>query len=185
MRVRLWAVTGALVVAGAVAAVGAQEPAPGRRGERMGRLDSATLQADLGLSAEQAAQLTKLRDEGRKQAIRQRADLAIARIELEEAMDAPTVDEKVVAARVKAVSDLSASALQARTNHRLAMRRLLTPEQQEKMKQLMRQGRTERAGARPGRRSGRPGWHGPRPPAGPGGPWSDAIEDPAGPEPER
>ena len=93
----------------------------------MGRPDPATIQAELGLSADQAAQLKKLRDDGRKQAIRQRADLAIARIELEEAMDAPSVDEKLVAARVKAVSDLQASSLKARTDQRLAMRRLLTP----------------------------------------------------------
>ncbi len=41
-----------------------------------GRPDRAAIQAELGLSAEQAAQLKKLRIEGRKQAIRQRADLA-------------------------------------------------------------------------------------------------------------
>jgi Spy/CpxP family protein refolding chaperone len=147
----------------------------------MGRVAPAAIQAELSLSNEQAAQLKKLRDDGRKQAIRQRADLAIARIELEEAMDAPSVDEKLVGARVKAVSDLEASSLQARTSQRLAMRRLLTPEQQEKMKQLMRQGRMERAGARREHRQGRPGWPGQRP--GPGGPWSDAIEEQ--PEPQR
>jgi Spy/CpxP family protein refolding chaperone len=185
MRVKLLAVTGALVVAGAVAAAGAQEPGAARREGRMGRPDPAALQAELGLSPDQAAQLKKLRDDGRKQAIRLRADLAIARIELEEAMDAPSVDEKLVAARVKAVSDLEASSLQARTNQRLAMRRLLTPEQQEKMKQLVRQGRVERAGARQGRRSGRQGSSGSRPPAGPGGPWSGGSEDHPEPEPQR
>ena len=183
MRVQLLVVTGALVVAGAVAAVGAQERGPARRAERVGRRDPAAIQAELGLSADQAAQLKKLRDDGRKQAIRQRADLAIARIDLEEAMDASSVDEKVVAARLKAVSDLQASSLKARTDQRLAMRRLLTPEQQEKMKQLMRQGRTERAGARQGRRPGR--HQALRPPAGPGGPWSNEIEDLPAPEPER
>ena len=183
MRVQLLAVTGALVVAGAVAVVGAQERGPAPRAERMGRPDPAAIQAELGLSADQAAQLKKLRVDGRKQAIRQHADLAIARIELQEAMDAPSVDDKIVAARVEAVSDLQAASLKARTDQRLAMRRLLTPEQQEKMKQLMREGRMERAGARQGRRQGRPGSHGPRPPAGPGGPWSDEVDDP--PEPER
>ena len=185
MRVKMLAVAGALVVAGAVAVVAAQEPGPGRRAGRMGRPDPAAIQAELGLSADQAAQLKKIRDDGRKQAIRQRADLAIARIELEEAMDAPSVDDKLVAARVKAVSDLQASSLQSRTNQRLAMRRLLTPEQQEKMKQLMRQGRMERAGARQQRRSGRPGSPGMRPPVGPGGPWSDATPDEPESEPER
>ncbi len=187
MRVQLWAVTGALVVAGAVVAVAAQEPGPARREGRMGRPDPAAIQAELGLSADQAAQLKKLRDDGRKQAIRQRADLAIARIELQEAMDAPSVDDKLVAARVKAVSDLQAASLKARTDQRLAMRRLLTPEQQEKMKQLRQQGRMERAGARQQRRPGRPGSQGQgmRPPAGSGGPWSDDVLDLPEPEPER
>ncbi len=180
MRFQRLAVAGTLVAAGAVA-VWAQEPGPGRRGEWTGRPDPARLQAELGLTADQAAQLKKLRDDGRKQAIRQRADLSIARIELEEAMDASTVDEKLVAARVKAVSDLEASALQARTNQRLAMRRVLTPEQQEKMKQLKRQGRMERATQRQGRRSGRPGAPGPRPPAGPGGPSADETDELAEP----
>jgi Spy/CpxP family protein refolding chaperone len=179
MRVQRLAVAGALMVAGAVGIVAAQERGPERR---QGRPDPAAIQAELGLSADQAAQLKKLRDEGRKQAIRQRADLAIARIELEEAMNAPSVDDKVVAARVKAVSDLQASSLQSRTNQRLAMRRLLTPEQREKMKQLMRQGRMERAGARHQRRLGSQGM---RPPVGPGGPWSDEIDEQPEFEPER
>jgi Spy/CpxP family protein refolding chaperone len=179
MRIKLLAVAGTLAVAGAVAVVAAQERGPAGR---PGRPDPAAIQAELGLSADQAAQLKKLRDEGRKQAIRQHADLAIARIELEEAMDAPSVDEKVVAARVKAVSDLEASSLKARTDERLAMRRLLTPEQQEKMRHLMRRGRMERAGARGERRMGHRGPQAARPP---GGPWSDEIEDLPAPEPER
>jgi Spy/CpxP family protein refolding chaperone len=65
-------------------------------------------------------------------------------------MDAATVDEKAVAAKVKAISDLEGAALQARTSQQLAMRRLLTPEQQEKMKQLAPRGRGDR-GPRPGR----------------------------------
>ena len=185
MRVQLLAVTGALVVAGAVAVVGAQERSPVRRAERVGRPDPAAIQAELGLSADQAAQLKKLRADGRKQAIRQRADLAIARIELEELMDAQSVDEKAVAAQVKAISDLEASSLKARTDQRLAMRRLLTPEQQEKMQQLRRQGHMERAGARRQRHQGRPGLQAPHPPAGAGGPWSHEVEDLPEPEPER
>jgi len=182
MRVQILAVAGALVVAGAVAVVTAQERGPARR---QGRPHLAAIQAELGLSAEQAAQLKKLRADGRKQAIRQRADLAIARIELEELMDASSVDEKAVAARVKAVSDLEASSLKARTDQRLAMRRLLSPEQQEKMKQLMRRGRMERVRARGERRPGRPGSPAPRPPAGPVGAWCDDGDALAAPETER
>jgi Spy/CpxP family protein refolding chaperone len=170
MRVTVLAGVGVLVVAGAVAVAAAQERP---RGTGV-RPDRAALQAELGLSAEQTAQIQKLRVEGRKQAIRLHADLAIARMELAEAMDAPTVDEKVVAAKVKAVSDLQAAALKARTDERLAMRRILTPEQQEKMKQLRQRNRQER-GPRAGRawRQRQPGMA--PPPPGPGGP---ALSEP-------
>jgi Spy/CpxP family protein refolding chaperone len=145
MRVRVLTFLGILAAAGmAVSAVAEERP---RREARPGL---AGLEAELGLSAEQAAQMRNLRAEGRKQAIRHRADVAIARLELEELMDARTVDEKAVAAKVKAISDLEAAALKARTDERLAMRRLLTPEQQEKLKQLGPRGRRGRA-ARPGR----------------------------------
>ena len=78
MRVQRLAVAGVLMVAGAVGVVAAQERGPERR---QGRPDPAAIQAELGLSPGQAAQLKKLREDGRKQAIRQRADLAIARID--------------------------------------------------------------------------------------------------------
>jgi Spy/CpxP family protein refolding chaperone len=117
--------------------------------------------------------MRNLRAEGRKQAIRHRADVAIARLELEELMDAKTVDEKAVAAKVKAISDLEAAALKARTDERLAMRRLLTPEQQEKLTQLAPRGWRGR-GARPGR-----AWRNRQPV--PGGP----AAGPPSPEPER
>jgi Spy/CpxP family protein refolding chaperone len=182
MRVQVLTAAGALAVAGTVLVAAAAQERP----RREGRPDRAAIQAELGLSADQAAQLKKLRIEGRKQAIRQHADLAIARLELAELMDAPTVDEKAVAAKVKAISDLQAAALKARTDERLAMRRLLSPEQQEKMKQLMQRNRRER-GPRPGPawRHRQPATGEAPPPPGPGGPWSDGDDGPPLPEPER
>ena len=185
MRMRMWAAAGALMVAGTVLVV-AQERGPGRAA---GRPDQARIEAELGLSPEQSAQLRKMRVEGRKQAIRQRADLAIARIELQELMDAPVVDQKAIDAKVKAVSELQTAALKARTEQRLALKRILTPEQQEKMKQLRQQRRAER-GARPerawrGRRPAGPAPGGTAPvPPGAGGPWGEEDEDQPAPEPQ-
>src|SRR5512134_350626 len=125
MRVQLMAAVAVVAVAGSVVA----QAARGRRAPR--RPDPAALRAELGLSDEQAAQMEKIGADGRKLAIRQRADLAIARIELEELMNAPVVDQKAIDARVKAVADLQAAQLKARTDQRLALRRILTPEQQE------------------------------------------------------
>ena len=125
----------------------------------------------------------------RKQAIRQRADLAIARLELEELVDAPVVDRKAIDAKVKAVADLQAAQLEARTEERLALRRILTPEQQQKMKQLARERRAERGRGRRGPGEAVPaGRATPLPPPGPGGPWSEGMDEddaPVSPEPER
>lgn len=137
------------------------------------------LQRELGLSDEQAAQLRQQWQAERKEAIRRGADAQIARMELEEALDAPTLDEKLVAARTKSVLDLQAAATKARVDRRLALRKLLTPEQQAKMRRmgLERRG-TGRAWRRHGRNAGRPGM----PPAGgpgggPGGPGGPAEDD--------
>jgi Spy/CpxP family protein refolding chaperone len=182
MRMRLMAAVGTLAVAGSVLAVGAQEAR--ERRQPGGRPDPAALRAELGLSDEQAAQMQKMRVDGRKEAIRSRADLAVARIELEELMNAPNVDQKAIDAKVKAIADLQAAQLKARVDQRLALRRLLSPEQQEKMKQLQQQRRGPRpAGAWRDRRPGRDG--APIPPPGPGGPSSDENDEPVTTEPER
>jgi Spy/CpxP family protein refolding chaperone len=130
------------------------------------------MQSELGLSDDQVAQLQKMRSDGRSQAIRQRADLRIARGELNDLLRAQVVDEKAVAAKVKQVTDLEAAATRARVEHRLALRRLLTPEQFSKMESHMRQ--HVREGFR-----GRRGFKGPRPDGaqgGPGGPGPDGSE---------
>ena len=112
----------------------------------------------------------KLHSAERKAAIRRHADTAIARMELDEALSAPTVDEKLVAAKVKALADLQAASVQARADRRLAVRKLLTPEQEAKMSQLMRDRRAGRAAHRGARRQG-PGRRGHMGPGGgPGGP---------------
>ena len=176
MKIPVLVVTAAAILAGSAALAAAQPMARGRGA----RPDLARFQRELGLNDEQAAQLRKLWSEERKQAIRRRADLAIARMELEEALDASTVDEKLVESRVRAVSDLQAAAVRARADQRLAVRKVLTPEQQQKLRQLRSERRRDASEAAPDRRSPRPArrMRSPRPP---GGPAPDAQEDPAGP----
>ncbi len=159
---------GAIVVAGAALAMA--QPVPGGHGRRP---DGAAMQQRLGLSDEQMSQMRTLRSTERKAAIRRRADIAIARMELNEALSAPTMDEKVVASKVKTLTELQAAALQARVNQRIAFRKLLTPEQQAKLGQLARERGADRRGERnlrrqwPGRRGGPMA---PNPNSGPGGP---------------
>lgn len=134
------------------------------------RFDVGRMQSELGLSDDQVAQLQKMRSDGRSQAIRQRAELRIARGELNDLLRAPAVDEKAVSAKLKQVTDLEAAATRARVEHRLALRRVLTPDQLAKMQTLMRDHARE-GGPRRHR-----GFRGPRPNGGPGG-------EPGGPGP--
>ncbi len=140
-----------LAVAGAtvVMAQAGHDRGMGRHGEGP---DPAVLKQELGLSDEQAAQLQKLQQEERKQAIRRRADAQVARIELEQALEAATIDEKLVAAKVQALTQLHAAGLKARVDQRLAIAKLLTPEQREKMKQLKQEHRGRDRGRERGRR---------------------------------
>jgi Spy/CpxP family protein refolding chaperone len=158
-----------LIVAGAMLAGTAwTQPAPpppgppGSVGQR--------IKVDLGLTDEQVGRLRALKAEQRKAAVRQRADLAVARLELEEMLGAATVDEKALAAKIKAVSDMQAAAMKARLEARLAVRKVLSAEQFSKL-QAMRGQRAPRMGQRlrnraTPRRMG-PAWRGGRPGLGP------------------
>jgi len=172
MRTRLIATVSLALLAGGVAMAGAQTPQP--QPERRQRAERASFQARLGLSDAQMAELRRQRSVQRKETIRRRADLAIARMDLEEALEAPTVDEKLVSSRVRALTELQAAAVRARVDARLALRKVLTPEQLEKMKQLRHErGQNPRAAWRRGGRPGDPA----------GSPEADdpRAEDPAGP----
>ena len=175
MRKGLLAGLGIVAIGAATVVAGAQAVPAGREG-RGGGPGPARMQRELGLSDAQATELRRLRSDERKEAIRRRADTQIARMELEEALDAPTLDEKRVTLKAKALSDLQAAALQARVDRRLAMRKLLTPEQQEKLRQLGHEGRgARRVGRARGRgRAGAPPAGGP----GPGGGGLDDTESP-------
>jgi Spy/CpxP family protein refolding chaperone len=90
----------------------------------------------LGLTEAQVSQIEKLRTDERRAAIQRRADTQLARLELEQLMKADPVDEKAIATRVKQLTDLHGAALRARVDGRLALKRILTPEQHEKLRQL-------------------------------------------------
>lgn len=151
----------ALVVAGtgAVFAASGGGEAPGRSDRRPGgpegrRPGLERMREEVGLSDQQAEELRTLFSQHRKAAIRQRADLQVARVELQELIHAATLDEKAIAAKVKAVSDLQAAALRARVEGQLAVQKVLTPEQREKLKDLRPQlGEGRRPGGE-GRRRG-------------------------------
>lgn len=128
---------GVVLMAGAAAAQPVEPPEPGDRGPRPGRGgDPAMLKQELGLNDQQVGELRKLQLEQRKAAIRRRADTELAQIGLQEQLQAPTPDDKVVQARIKELADLHAAGLRARVDAQLALRKILTPDQQEKLRQL-------------------------------------------------
>jgi Spy/CpxP family protein refolding chaperone len=171
MRFKVFAVAAALLAVGGAGLV-ADEQREEQRRTRQARLEAA--RADIGLTDEQVSEIRRIHGEARKAAIKRNADLRVARLELDELMAAPTLDESKIAARVKAIADLQAAALKERTDSKLAVRKLVTPEQFQKMQQLRRHRFGER-GMRPARRSPR------RAPEGGGGPGGDGLsfEEPA------
>ena len=114
--------------------------------------------AELGLSDEQVAAIRELRTQQRKDEGQRRADARAARLGLEQALSAEPVDEAAVAARVKTLADVEAASARARAENRLALRRLMSAEQYQKLAQS----RSRVFGARSHR--GRHGRHGQRPP---------------------
>jgi Spy/CpxP family protein refolding chaperone len=126
-------------------------------------------------------QIEKIHLDARKAEIRRRADQEIARIGLREALEAPTVDQKAVDARIKELTDLHAASLRAHVDQMLQMKKILTPEQQAKLKELRRQHPFGRRGGQgfegrgQGRRGQRQNW---RRPQGP----PNRDEDPGQPQ---
>lgn len=145
MKRNIWMAGGLLVVAG-IALAADPGPADGPKGPR-GRRD---FKQELGLSDAQQKQLDGFRTEHRKWAIGHRAKVQVARIELNELFKASTIDEKAVGAKVKELSDLQAVGLKARVDQRLAMARILTPEQRQKIQDRPRFHRRDHRGPRRG-----------------------------------
>lgn len=126
-------------------------PAPGRPGAGMGQGQGqgpgqmrrgpegrpmqrrATALADLGLTDVQKADLRKARESARRDRLRKSTDLKIARLDLRSLMQAEKVDDKAVAAKLAELQAAQGALLKLRVDTALAMKRLLTPEQQKKL----------------------------------------------------
>jgi Spy/CpxP family protein refolding chaperone len=159
-----------VLAAGGAALAALPDPDPVAAGPDMGRI-----QQQVGLTDAQVTQLKKLWGDQRKLAIRRRADMSIARMEMEELLDGPSVDEKALNAKVKELSDLQVAALRSRVDAQLALRKVVTPEQQQKLRGLLRERPRHGREGPPPRGERRPG------PGGAGG--GDRERDDEGAEP--
>jgi Spy/CpxP family protein refolding chaperone len=122
-----------LAVTGVALAAAPEGPKPaGPRGDRP-RLERKNMKEALGLTDAQAAELKKLRTDGEKRRIKTDADMKIARLELRELLLAPSVDEKAVRAKARQMADLQAAAANDRVESMLALRKVVSAEQAEKL----------------------------------------------------
>ena len=101
---------------------------PVRRGEIIARV--------LGLTPEQSTEIRNLNRSGREKIRNAQENLRTARSELDQAIYADTYDEIIVQNKIKAVADAQAEIVKLRTENEVAVRRLLTPEQVVKFRDL-------------------------------------------------
>lgn len=94
------------------------------------------LKAELGLTDVQQADLRKAREAGQKDRVLKQAAARVARMELKSLLRADKVDEKAVAAKLAEVQAAQGALLRIRVDQALAMKRILTPEQQQKLQSI-------------------------------------------------
>jgi Spy/CpxP family protein refolding chaperone len=125
----------------------------------------------IGLTDEQMNRLRGMRVAHQREMIRLRADAQIARLDLEEALRQPNAKFADVKAKVAAISALHGQMMEKKVAFRLDARQVLTPEQQQKLRELM-MGRAMGAWGPGAGAMGRGGW---------GGGWGQGQK---GPQPE-
>ena len=116
----------------AVVALGNAQPF-GERGRGEGR--GGDFRDMLNLNDETAAKIEKMRDEHQKRQIALRAKLSAARIDFRSLMRSDAPDEKLAMAKQKEMSAIRAEMREARLAHKLAVGKLLTPEQRKLIKE--------------------------------------------------
>ena len=130
-------------------------------------LENPMLRQQLGVSADQAAKIRQQETDFEKTEIRNRADLQVKRLELNQLMSVDKPDRAAVDAKVAELGTAQAAMEKATIDNRLNMRDALTPVQRQRLEQIVAQRRQARFAGNtafgPGTRGGG------APPAGRGG----------------
>jgi Spy/CpxP family protein refolding chaperone len=135
------------------------------RGERWERrrnfslarlLSDPQIQQKVGVTADQVAKIRQEESTFRKTEIRQRADVAVQRIDLRDLLAAQTPDRSAIDAKLQQVSAAQLAMEKSRIDFQLNMKQALTPDQREKLRQALRERWQARRGGR-GEGPGRPG----------------------------
>lgn len=138
-----------------------------RRGEfGLARLlNDPAIREKLGITAEQVGAIRKQESDFRKAEIRERADLEVKRVDLKDLLDADKPDRAAIDSKLQEISTARLALEKSAVHFRLTMREAITPEQREKLHQLMSERwRHEGGSGHPGPRGDRHmGQHGAAP----------------------
>ena len=113
----------------------------------------------LGLTAEQVTRIEAGHSEFSKAQVRQQAEMRVKRMELAELMRADNPDRAALEKKMREVHDAEFAERKAHLDHQFALRDTLTPEQQQKLRELRNerprfQGPQGQPGRRPMQRRG-------------------------------
>jgi Spy/CpxP family protein refolding chaperone len=104
----------------------------------------------LGITAEQADKIRSETDAFRKSQIRGRAELQVRGLELRELMRADNSDRAAIDKKLDEINAARLTQTKAEVHYRLDMRGMLTPEQRQKLRDMMEQRGRRGAGGGPG-----------------------------------
>jgi hypothetical protein len=110
------------------------------RGQRQFRLvrlvSNPALRERLGISPEQAQKIRTQVFDFRKAQVRNRAELQVKHLELHELLSADQPDRGAIDQKLQELSALQLAGAKSAIDFRLAMRAALTPDQQQKLRQM-------------------------------------------------
>lgn len=119
----------------------------GMRGLALVRLlEDPMIRQQLGVSADQAAKIRQQETDFEKAEIRNRADLQVKRLELNELISADKPDRAAVDSKIQEVGAAQLAMEKSAIDNRLNMRDALTPAQRQKLEQFMAQRRQAMTG---------------------------------------
>lgn len=160
MRMKIWAIAGIAIVAGALGlgvlgwaqeehvreiirtshgmpgqgmgmGMGEEDP---MRGRLLALLDNDRIKSALGLTDQQVDRLRHIMVETEKTSVKNRAEIEVRGIELRELLHAENSDRDAVMKKVQEISSLRGEMMQAHVSALLDAKAVLTPEQQKKVR---------------------------------------------------
>jgi len=127
------------------------------RGGEMGLarfVNNPSMRQQLGITDEQVSKFHQQNEDFQKAGIQNRATMQIKNLELNDLLRADKPDRAAIDKKLAEVTAAQAASEKARIDHQLAMRSLLTPDQQTKLKQMMQNQPGMGPGRGPGGRGG-------------------------------